>query len=702
MLAQNSTPAASRVAILVGACALLTAALSSISSGTVVEAAALPRHTAVQSASVAEVGAVYVTNTTGVPATVSQFGFDRQGLLTPLAPASVGSGLVPVAVAVDVAVKSVYVTNFDNSLSQYDINSLTGALSPKTPATVSTGQTPTGVAVSPDGKSVYVSNDQDNDVSMYNVDALTGRLTPKNPATVAAGKEPSSVAVTPNGRSVYVSNASDNSVSMYNVNPVTGVLSSKAPATVAGDGGPRSIAITPNGESAFVTNSNQGDNSVSQYDINPSTGLLSPKVPAAVPAGAQPEGITIGPDGTSAYVCNIGDSTISQYDINRLTGALTPKSPATVTAFGSIDDVVSPDGTGLYATNYLGGGVSQYNVSPVTGALSLKTPPTVATTGANPEGIAVVALPLAPVHALAAHNVVTGLPDVPPGSVFSGVGPFGLVFDNHHHLLFTDAANLGFYAVPATGSSSPMPLSTGNVQTGLTWGKHGELFAARFQAGDIVQVDPRSGAVVRDLVAPGSYPCVTGLATDPVSGDLFFGQPNSGGACPGAPALTRVENPTSAHPTFVSYSAPPGTYTIDVAFAPDGTLYAVEQGPSIACAARISGTRSPTPPTVTTLACFPNFGIFAGIDTIAVSAKPRHAPTLFVAGPDGTINEIDQTTTPPTVTPIFAGGTRTDGMLVGPDHCLYATQSTNIEKLTNVDGSCSFVPVRYPGHGRIG
>jgi streptogramin lyase len=289
-----------------------------------------------------------------------------------------------------------------------------------------------------------------------------------------------------------------------------------------------------------------------------------------------------------------------------------------------------------------------------------------------------------------------------PGSVFSGVGPFGLVFDTHQRLLFTDAVNQGFYAVPRSGSDSPTPLSIGNVQTGLTWGRHGQLFAARFQAGDIAQIDPTTGALVRDLVAPGTYPCVTNLATDPGSGDIFFGQTFSGTACVGAPTITRIEHPTSVHPVFVTYSSTPGTYTSDIVFAPDGTMYAVEQRPSIACAARITGPRSPVPATVTTLACFPNFGIFAGIDTIAISARPRHAPTLFVAGPDGIINEIDQTTRPPTVTAVFTGGTRTDGMLVGPDRCLYVTQSTTIDRLTNADGSCSFVPVRVPGKGRIG
>lgn len=273
-----------------------------------------------------------------------------------------------------------------------------------------------------------------------------------------------------------------------------------------------------------------------------------------------------------------------------------------------------------------------------------------------------------PSATLKAHVIVTGLPDVPAGSVFSGVGPFGLVFDNNHRLLFTDAVNQGFYSVPRSGANSPSPLSTGNVQTGMTWGKDGELFAARFLMGDIVQVDPSTGALIRDLVAPGTYPCVTNLASDPGTGDIFFGQTNSGSACTGTPAITRIEHPTSTHPTFVTYSSTPGTDTSDLVFAPDGTIYAAEQGPSIACADRISGPRSPTPPTVTTLACFPNFGIFAGIDNVALSDRHPHEPTLFVAGPNGTINRIDQTTNPPTVTAVITGGTRTDGLLVGPDH----------------------------------
>ena len=131
---------------------------------------------------------------------------------------------------------------------------------------------------------------------------------------------------------------------------------------------------------------------------------------------------------------------------------------------------------------------------------------------------------------LVRHAVVTGLPDVPPGSVFSGVGPFGLAFDGRHRLVFTDAADLGFYSVSTkTPPAVPSPLTTGNVQTGLTWSRSGELFAARFQAGDVVQVDPRTGALIRDLNPPGvTYPCMPGIATDPRTGDL-----SSTPECPG-------------------------------------------------------------------------------------------------------------------------------------------------------------------------
>jgi hypothetical protein len=141
----------------------------------------------------------------------------------------------------------------------------------------------------------------------------------------------------------------------------------------------------------------------------------------------------------------------------------------------------------------------------------------------------------------------------------------------------------------------------------------------------------------------------------------------------------------------VTYAPVPNVSYIGLTFAPDGTLYAVQQGPVLACAVRIDGLESSAPLTVTTVACFASFGQFAGIDSITLSVRPHHAPSLFVAGPSGTITQIDQTTSAPKLTPIVTLPTRVDDLTIGPDGCLYATQSTSIEKITNTDGTCSLV-----------
>jgi DNA-binding beta-propeller fold protein YncE len=352
---------------------------------------------------------VYVTNVTS--STVSQYAVGAGGALSPLTPATVTTGVDPSAVAVTPDGKSAYVPNLASSLlsstiSQYDIDPLTGALSPKTPATVDGGHGAWLLAVTPDGKSTYVTEIANGSILQYTVDPGSGALSPKTPATVAAGGPtafPFGIAVTPDGKSAYVPTFNAG-VRQYNVDPLTGVLSAKTPpAVVAGDT-PEGVAVTPDGKSAYVTNINSG--TVSQYDINPVSGALSPKSPATVPTGAGPtNGVAVTPDGKSAYVYNSGiargvfppgNPTVSQYDINPVSGALTPKTPATVASrAGSTASglAVSPDGTSAYVVN--SSVVSQYTIDPVSGRLSPKTPPSVPTGGGS-TGIAVASTPRVP------------------------------------------------------------------------------------------------------------------------------------------------------------------------------------------------------------------------------------------------------------------------------------------------------------------
>jgi hypothetical protein len=294
--------------------------------------------------------------------------------------------------------------------------------------------------------------------------------------------------------------------------------------------------------------------------------------------------------------------------------------------------------------------------------------------------------------AYATSDFVTNLPDVPPPSPYAGVGPIGLAFDGSDHLLVSDAANLGFYSVGASGSDDPQPVSVGSTQGNLAFGTTGQLFATEYQAGDLDQIDPATGAIIRQLNPPDtSYPCILGLATDPVTGDLFFSQPDSGGVCPGSTTITRVEDPTSPTPIFTTFINL-ATFSADgLAFGLHGSLYAVVQSGTLGCADLISGTKGTGTPTATSISCVTGPGDLAGIDSITVSTRPPGPPTLFVGGPDGTIRMIDQSTSPPTVTAIATGGTREDALAVGPDGCLYASQSTAIEKITPSSGPCSFV-----------
>jgi DNA-binding beta-propeller fold protein YncE len=159
------------------------------------------------------------------------------------------------------------------------------------------------VAVTPDGKSVYVTNvgiTGLGTISQYNVDPVTGALSPKTPATVATGTGPLRIAVTPDGRSVYVTNFGNpvgpppgTTVSQYNVDPVTGALSPKVPATVATGSRPQGIAVSPDGKNVYVTNI--GDDTVSQYSIDALTGALSPITPATVATGSGPSDVVAGP-----------------------------------------------------------------------------------------------------------------------------------------------------------------------------------------------------------------------------------------------------------------------------------------------------------------------------------------------------------------------------------------------------------------------
>jgi DNA-binding beta-propeller fold protein YncE len=353
-------------------------------------------------------GSVYVA-TAGVgttPGTVSQYDIDPlTGALSPKSPASLPEANNPTNLAITPDGRNVYVTNQNGvfppvpgSVSQYSADPATGALTPKAPATVLAGLAPWGIGVTPDGRSAYAVNSNGvavagaSTVSQYDIDATTGALSPKTPATVPTAGNSHHIAITPDGRSAYVTSSDTSTIAQFDVG-ADGRLSAKTPATVAG-AFPLGIVVDPDGRSVYATDLG---GAVLQFDVDPQTGALSPKSPAGVPGASTPDGIAVTPDGRSVYVGDVNDAAVFQYDVDPATGRLSPKAPASVASGdGPFQIAVSSDGRSAYVTDFRASEISQYDVDDVTGALTPKSAATVATPP-FPDGIVVGSLPAATV-----------------------------------------------------------------------------------------------------------------------------------------------------------------------------------------------------------------------------------------------------------------------------------------------------------------
>src|SRR3954470_20010708 len=173
-------------------------------------------------------------------------------------------------------------------------------------------------------------------------------------------------------------------------------------------------------------------------------------------------------------------------------------------------------------------------------------------------------------------------------------GPVGLAFDGSGNLLVADSPAGSLHKIaPGGGTADGSKIRDGYGQgEGLAFDKTGPLYLARGTQHDVVELNPASGEVIRTVVA--GLPCPVGLATDPISGDLFV----SNVFCPGG-GIKRIKGFQSGPGVATNYA---GAQDADgLTFAPDGTLYAAG-GTKIV---RIAGTGSSTPGAVTDVADVP-------------------------------------------------------------------------------------------------
>jgi hypothetical protein len=218
------------------------------------------------------------------------------------------------------------------------------------------------------------------------------------------------------------------------------------------------------------------------------------------------------------------------------------------------------------------------------------------------------------------------------------------------------------------------------------FGKDGSLYVARgatgsgFNSGTVLKVDPNTGATLQTLVT--GLTCPSPLAVDPLSGDLFFTD-TCFGAGADNPSLWRIQNPASASPSLVVYATLPSTPNGPVVFAPNGTMYVVNNYTGAGNIIQVAGTNASSPPAMTTLS-----GISSDFWMTMGEVLPNGAAKSLLVHNNNALKLVDITTNPFTTT-VLANGSLGSGT-IGPDGCLYAEASDTILKLAPTAGPCAF------------
>jgi hypothetical protein len=279
------------------------------------------------------------------------------------------------------------------------------------------------------------------------------------------------------------------------------------------------------------------------------------------------------------------------------------------------------------------------------------------------------------------------------------VGASGTAWDPAGNLYALDYGDYNLYKFPPFTSDgaanagtrvTAVPYAAGSCPHGLAFGKDGQhLYLARQfcgNAGDVVEVSTTDGHIIRNVATAGSVPCATGLATDPLTGDLFATTP-----CPfgGSNNIYRISNPDSATPGPPTVYASPGR-AAGINFTADGTLWTegYDIGLGTGSIVKISGTNDSSPGTVTVITAAPSSG--GGVLPAFNSAAPGTPPFLFVSTTGaGGVEKVDLTGTP-TTSPVTTGGSGLLFVNAGPDGCAYVSNGDRVERISAADGSCTF------------
>jgi 6-phosphogluconolactonase (cycloisomerase 2 family) len=257
--------------------------------------------------------ALYVAN--AADNKIHEFKLDSNGNFSDLA--TVAAGNAPQQVVVTTSGTFAYSINHSGSISQYTINSTTGALT-RNSTTSGLVNPVSGVATD---SFVYVTDPLSGAgiVSSYGINADgTLAFTSEAPSQGIPGgaSNPAQIVIDPTGTWVFVSDATNGAVSVFQVQGNGLVLFSVTAATGSAAAG-LAYATTSAGAN-FLFVANPAANIVTLFSFDTTSGLLTP-VTSATGLSA-PTGLAVDTTSSFLFVTNQSSGTVSSFSIDAATG----------------------------------------------------------------------------------------------------------------------------------------------------------------------------------------------------------------------------------------------------------------------------------------------------------------------------------------------------------------------------------------------
>lgn len=244
----------------------------------------------------------------------------------------------------------------------------------------------------------------------------------------------------------------------------------------------------------------------------------------------RPRGLVLSPDGRVLYVAvsgspiggpGVDESRLPPADVTRHGVAVIDLERGAVTRTLKAGNdpetfVLSPDGRTLYVSNEDAGAVSAV---PVNGIAPVRSAPV----GAEPEGVAVTRDGARLFVACEGSNVVVVLDAASLQQVATiplAGRPRGVLAARHGQAIYVTVENAGVLAVlPASGSGAVrlIDLAQGDAAVrpmGMVETADGHLFVTAGRAGQVLEVDPQTGRVLRRVTAVGARPWGVTLSPD--------------------------------------------------------------------------------------------------------------------------------------------------------------------------------------------